>query len=87
MPSESLLTPLSELSPPEESHIYSLIYSEDSSKNSKTVLYEIGSMPSLVKTASLSYGVEILLKDPVNFSQHQKVFDESKFSSAVLEGP
>ena len=80
MPAESLLTPLSELSPPEESRVYSLIDSEDSSsKNSKIVLYEIGSMPSLVKTASLSYGAEVLLKDPENFSQHKKALINQSF--------
>ena len=80
MPAESLLTPLSELSPPEESLVYSLIDSENSSsKNSKTVFYEIGSLPSLVKTASLSYGVEVLLKDPENFYQHKKALTDQKF--------
>lgn len=79
MPVESLLLPAAELPPPETVYVDSFLDSSHSFKTVQRIFYEIDSMPSLTDTSSLSYGVEIFLKDPENFVPHQKKLKDHQF--------
>lgn len=67
MPVDNLLLPPTEMIPPEEVRLYSSLNFDHFSKISRTLFYEMGTLPSLEKTNSLSYGVEIFLEDPNHF--------------------
>ncbi len=79
MPAESLLTPPTDMAPPEEVQIDSLIFSVHSYINNKKILYEKGSIVSLQETASLSQGVEIFLKDPAKYKPYKEILKTKGF--------
>ena len=79
MPVDNLLLPPTEMIPPEEVRLYSSLNFDHFSKISRTLFYEMGTLPSLEKTNSLSYGVEIFLEDPNHFLSYQKVLKENNF--------
>ena len=79
MPAESLLTPPTEMVPPAEVQVSSLIFSSHSSINSKKILYEKDSIPSLKNTASLSQGMEVFLHDPSGYKPYKEVLKEKGF--------
>ena len=79
MPAESLLTPPTEMVPPEEVQIDSLIFSSHSYTNNKKILYETNSIASLKDTASLSQGVEIFLKDPAKYKPYKEILKTKGF--------
>ena len=81
LPAESLLLPPTEVSPPPPAQVKSLIYSLYSSNDAQKIFYEIGSLPSLVKTSSLSQGIEIFFKNPENYLAYQKFFDQNNFKT------
>jgi len=76
MPAENLLTPPTEMVPPEEVQIGSLVFSAHSYLNNKKILYEKGSISSLKNTVSLSRGVEVFLHDPAKYKPYKKVLKE-----------
>lgn len=79
MPAESLLTPPTEMVPPEEVQIDSLIFSSHSYTNNKKILYETNSIASLKDTASLSQGVEIFLQDPAKYKPYKEILKTKGF--------
>lgn len=79
MPVESLLLPPGEIPLHEEAQLQSLIYFQHSSMHSKDIFYEIGSMPALSDSSSLSYGVEIFLNDPEDYSIYKQFLIEKGF--------
>lgn len=80
MPAENLLTPPTEMVPPEKVRIDSLIFSSHSYLNNKKILYEKGSIASLKETASLLQGVEIFLKNPVRYKSYQEILKTKGFN-------
>ena len=79
MPAESLLMPATEISPPEKVYIGSFLDSSQTSQTVQRLFYEIGSILSLKETSSLSYGVEIFLKDPEAFAVYKKKLKDHQF--------
>lgn len=79
MPAENLLTPPTEMVPPEEVQVDSLIFSSHSYLNNKKILYEKDSISSLKDTASLSKGVEVFLHDPSQYKPYKEVLKSKGF--------
>ena len=79
MPAENLLTPPTEMAPPEEVQVDSLIFSSHSYLNNKKILYEQDSISSLKNTASLSQGVEVFLQDPSKYKPYKEVLKSKGF--------
>ncbi len=79
-PAETLLLPPTEIAPPETVQIYSLVLPSHSSVDNRTIMYEIGSIPSVKDNSSLEKGVEIFLKNPTQYHKHQEVLQQEGYS-------
>ena len=80
-PAENLLLPPTEITPPSKVQVYSLMSISHSSLESKTLLYEIGSISSLKKNSSLEKGIEIFLKNPTQYSKYQSILQQAGYST------
>lgn len=76
LPADSLLLPPSVIPLIEEARVASILYTTESSILTNSFLYEIQSFPSLQNTPSLSYGVEIFLKNPDQYLTYQSALKD-----------
>ena len=79
-PAETLLLPPTEVTAPDKVMISSLIIPSHESINNKTILYQIGSIPSLKENSSLEKGVEIFLKKPDQYYRVQKIIEKAGYT-------
>ena len=79
MPAENLLTPPTEMVPPEKVQVTSLVVSSHSYLNNKKIFYEKDSISSLKGTASLSEGVEVFLYDPEKYKPYKDALKAKGF--------
>ena len=80
-PAENLLLPPTEMALPEKIQVSSIISLSNSSMDNKTLMYEIGSIPSLKQNSSLEKGIEIFLKNPIQYHKHQQILQKSGYSA------